>query len=503
MANINIYGQLNAATADHILAATDNIYDFDLGKYQSEINAMITGTGSGSVDEKIATLKTELEQAILDAQAAIDEYTVNGKKISENPTLAKEDVGLGNVTNDAQVKRSEMGVANGVAVLDANGKIDPSQIDGVVGHVLGLEQFVDADPADVTEDAYYFNTTTNKILKGEDGAWVESDPQAQVLYNRRGADENGHTNTLYRWDGAQMVPVSDPITIGELTGTAYDGGKGAANRAALESIPANTVSSLGAVTPAADSLSIAFKKAAKTDLNFGAEEDDELVIPVATSTAAGLMSAEDKAKLDIALGGGSGTGSITDRLDGVDTSIAEINEYTVNAKKVSENPVLNGADLLLDGFTALPDKAEGEPDYTTDELTPVVSDTVNAAFAKLLRAILEEAKNRGTVTESIENALGLVDGAYAPTATELVGKNITEAIDYVLTQIGDTSVTETVNNAITEAVTNLVNGATAQTLKDLEDALNAEIARATAAEAQALADAKTYVDNQLAWYEGE
>lgn len=43
-------------------------------------------------------------------------------------TLTKSDVGLGNVTNDAQVKRSEMGAANGVATLDANGKLVTSQI---------------------------------------------------------------------------------------------------------------------------------------------------------------------------------------------------------------------------------------------------------------------------------------------------------------------------------------------------------------------------------------
>lgn len=43
-------------------------------------------------------------------------------------TLTKNDVGLGNVTNDAQVKRSEMGVANGVATLDANGRLAASQM---------------------------------------------------------------------------------------------------------------------------------------------------------------------------------------------------------------------------------------------------------------------------------------------------------------------------------------------------------------------------------------
>ena len=47
-------------------------------------------------------------------------------------TLGKSDVGLGNVTNDAQVKRSEMGAANGVATLDANGKLVTSQIPEVV-----------------------------------------------------------------------------------------------------------------------------------------------------------------------------------------------------------------------------------------------------------------------------------------------------------------------------------------------------------------------------------
>lgn len=42
--------------------------------------------------------------------------------------LDKSDVGLSNITNDAQVKRSEIGVANGVATLDSNGKVPISQL---------------------------------------------------------------------------------------------------------------------------------------------------------------------------------------------------------------------------------------------------------------------------------------------------------------------------------------------------------------------------------------
>lgn len=206
-------------------------------------------------------------------QEEIDEikaYTVNSKVISENPVLNGADIKLDgyskasnessiaptdtvnqaigklelageNTRTDLQNFKDTKGQANGLATLDENGKIDPSQIDGVVGHVLGVEQFVDANPDPVENDKYYFNTTSKKILHGVDESWVESDPQPQILYNRRGEDENGHSNTLYRWDGEQMVAVSDPIAIGEITGTAYDGAKGKANADAIASLKENTV----------------------------------------------------------------------------------------------------------------------------------------------------------------------------------------------------------------------------------------------------------------------
>lgn len=206
-------------------------------------------------------------------QEKIDEikaYTVNSKVISENPVLNGADIKLDgyskassessiaptdtvnqaigklelageNTRTDLQNFKGTKGQANGLATLDENGKIDPSQIDGVVGHVLGVEQFVDTNPDPVENDKYYFNTTSKKILHGVDGSWVESDPQPQILYNRRGEDENGHSNTLYRWDGEQMVAVSDPIAIGEITGTAYDGAKGKANADAIAALKENTV----------------------------------------------------------------------------------------------------------------------------------------------------------------------------------------------------------------------------------------------------------------------
>ena len=71
----------------------------------------------------------ELKEKLDNIEAGAEKNTVTsvaGK--TGEVTLDKNDVGLGNVTNDAQVKRTEMGAANGVATLDANGKLVASQI---------------------------------------------------------------------------------------------------------------------------------------------------------------------------------------------------------------------------------------------------------------------------------------------------------------------------------------------------------------------------------------
>lgn len=76
----------------------------------------------------LSYLWSKIKASIAQAQTTVGNYTINGKKISENPTLTKTDIGLSNVTNDAQVKRSEMGTASGVATLGADGKVPATQL---------------------------------------------------------------------------------------------------------------------------------------------------------------------------------------------------------------------------------------------------------------------------------------------------------------------------------------------------------------------------------------
>ena len=114
----------------------------------------------------------------------------------------KEDVGLGNVTNDAQVKRSEMGVAGGVATLDASGLVPAAQLPSFVDDVLEVANY-DALPG-----------------TGESGKiYVTLD-----------------TNLTYRWSGTQYVEISKSLALGETDSTAYAGSKGKANAEAIAAI---------------------------------------------------------------------------------------------------------------------------------------------------------------------------------------------------------------------------------------------------------------------------
>ena len=96
---------------------------------------LATGTGTPLVHTHVIADVTGLQGALDGKEASIAKNTAFNKNfgtaagtVSEgNHTHVPVQVGLGNVTNDAQVKRSEMGVANGVATLDSTGRIPISQ----------------------------------------------------------------------------------------------------------------------------------------------------------------------------------------------------------------------------------------------------------------------------------------------------------------------------------------------------------------------------------------
>lgn len=136
---------------------------------------------------------------------------------------------------------------------------------------------------------------------------------------------------------------------------------------------------LGAVTPTTSTVGIA---ASKTTISSGASAANNITLPAATQSVAGVMTAADKVKLDVTLP------------NLIDSNKTNINNYTVNGFKISTNPVLDGADIKITGYT--------KPS-TTGALA--AADSVNGALGKLEKKLDDEVTNRTNAVSNLTNTV--------------------------------------------------------------------------------------------------
>lgn len=349
--------------------------------------------GLGNVDntsDADKPVSTAVNALVTSTKNTIDNYTVNGKKISTNPVLAKGDVGLGNVDNVKQIPATEKGAANGVVPLNADGKIDAAYLDGQQSPVQGVDGTYTTSslPGSPTEGMFIYTSDDKKFREYNGSEWEVVEPKQDTLYNFRKnppSGDSGRVNILYRWDGAQLAEVSSTISIGEVTGTAYDGGKGKANRDAISSLPGTLVSNITKGSVNRTSLVIHVNVAAKSGLNYKSPAAADIQFTAATPSVAGLMSATDKIRLDTLYTQISKTGKFS-FLDGTVTPSGT----TV----VIKNQVVN--------------TASGEPTDTPITLpaaTTTLAGVMSAADKKKLNGIAEGA-NKYVLPVATSSALG-------------------------------------------------------------------------------------------------
>lgn len=136
---------------------------------------------------------------------------------------------------------------------------------------------------------------------------------------------------------------------------------------------------LGAVTLTTSTVGIA---ASKTTISSGASAANNITLPAATQSVAGVMTAADKVKLDVTLP------------NLIDSNKTNIDNYTVNGFKISTNPVLDGADIKITGYT--------KPS-TTGALA--AADSVNGALGKLEKKLDDEVTNRTNAVSNLTNTV--------------------------------------------------------------------------------------------------
>ena len=222
----------------------------------------------------------------------------NLKVVIENKVESTVEHILSNIDNYPIIKEkiiqfcneaieAKRGVANGIASLDGDGKVPASQLPSYVDDVL---------------EGYYVDET-HFAEKYIDDAPVYYTPEKGKIYVDISEDTE-YSGKTYRWSGTKYAVISETLALGEVTGTAYDGGKGRKATAITNSLPNTIVDTLEFGKAYANYVQLKYhyysKQFATTqgDDHYEAQPHGHVDIPIATTALAGAMSAADKVKLD-------------------------------------------------------------------------------------------------------------------------------------------------------------------------------------------------------------
>lgn len=258
-------------------------------------------------DRKAAdqALDTKFTQAIKEEADARAEYDqVQMQKIQEEEEArAAADTALENKLqtniNNLEKKHDDFvatkGKANGFASLDGNGLVPSSQLPSYVDDVIEAYATYDiSETGKLSNIKLYSDPDHANPITGESGKIYLNITQDEPSYQ-------------FRWSGTQFVDSNtSSLILGEVTGTAYDGGKGKALADWRKSLNDNLkfyshIKDKGAWT----------RNATEVRLNFDCSDFGNTAtvitynqpIPAATKDLAGVQTAADKKLFDSIPGG--------------------------------------------------------------------------------------------------------------------------------------------------------------------------------------------------------
>lgn len=258
-------------------------------------------------DRKAAdqALDTKFTQAIKEEADARAEYDqVQMQKIQEEEAArAAADTALENKLqtniNNLEKKHDDFvatkGKANGFASLDGNGLVPSSQLPSYVDDVIEAYATYDiSETGKLSNIKLYSDPDHANPITGESGKIYLNITQDEPSYQ-------------FRWSGTQFVDSNtSSLILGEVTGTAYDGGKGKY----LSNWRKALVDNLGFYSYIKDNGAWT-RNANEVRLNFDCSNFNDPVsinsynepIPAATKDLAGVQTAADKKLFDSIPGG--------------------------------------------------------------------------------------------------------------------------------------------------------------------------------------------------------
>lgn len=376
-------------------------------------------------------LDTKFTKAVADeAKARTDADTALGARINkEISDRTAADTALDNklqanidtleAKHDAFV--ATKGKANGFASLDANGTVPANQLPSYVDDIIDVYATYDKSATgELTNIKLYSDAAHQKAITGEAG---------KIYINIT----NGEPPYQFRWTGTIFARADAQVLIlGQITGTAFDGGRGKELENQIASLKTNGASHFDNNTYQASTVRLNFK----CWFGNGNVQDHYSQITAATASQAGVMSATDKVKLDTTLPNRITT-ETTNRTNADNAITAKINSFPDHILgRDLENSgnlinLITSATKLTIGYWWTERKKDGsfqvnETQHTFDipAATQTVAGVMTAADKKNLdntvTGLANEITNRTNAINSLRTELKTyIDKAVGNTDTDL------------------------------------------------------------------------------------
>lgn len=193
------------------------------------------------------------------------------------------DTKIDDVNEDLQDFKALKGQPNGLAELDGNGKVPASQLPSYVDDVMDAYATYTVSPTGVLQNIQLYADAEHEtpIVGERDKIYVNVTP--------------GEVSYQFRWSGSQWVHIdSNAIIIGDITGTAYDGGKGKAMENVVNSMPNNLLSTFQLDQTDVNNITISLTGVEKSGGKYVQSTLADITITPATNTVAGLMTGAEK-----------------------------------------------------------------------------------------------------------------------------------------------------------------------------------------------------------------
>lgn len=277
--NTRITTEVN--TINSTITELETKHDQDVANINSDITDLTNKHNQDvtTINNTINQLETKHDNDVTSINQSIEDLNSKHDQDIANVNQSIDDL---EAKHDAFVATKNQ--PGGFPSLDESGLVPSNQLPSYVDDVIEVYATYDKDEVgDLSNVQLYADPEHQTPITGETGKIYVNITEGEPNYN-------------FRWSGTQFSPIdTGGLILGEITGTAYDGGKGKATTDIVNSLPSGFMVTMDISSYNEDNVVFRnYKTCKQDDGTYKANCTNWVIVRAATIGTAGVMTANDR-----------------------------------------------------------------------------------------------------------------------------------------------------------------------------------------------------------------